>query len=950
MRAAGLALGALRLLLAAAIILAAAYALSWQLLWQGMAGSEAPFHLHLISWVASTFPNLPWWYPWDGMGVSYRDAYPLASHWLAVAISRAVGTTLEEGAQVVQFSLMPITAVGVYAFFDWRIRRPLAGIVAAILFLLSPIGWVEWTHFGLYASWVGMTLFMPALIALDVFFGEWCQMRRGWPFRLGAAGYVAFTTLLGIVSPHLLAAPLIAAAFYVFALPRGAAGRAWGWLSKVMPALVAGVILLSAFWLAGELQYLGVVRSHWPGAGTNFDPGRLMTIDIADLLSLHPLRDGNLGDLYSLSPAVLLPALVGLPLMRVSGRARVLTALCVLGIVMLPFKDIYRPFFAIPGFAEFAVVAHRPIQLLLAVAAPSLAALGLFELPRVVVGWVATRRRWPRRATLAIAAVLPVILVLVLGADVLAFAAHVDSPGRIAYGPSVDGAPSLHDLVSRPSPGVGCDAACLRKEQSLARLGMTFPSPPARAELNSDAAQLDMAFHTIVGGGITHSYNDQVIPSRELASWMEQSMLDDSGVTVKTQLAQALGIDAVVLSTAQSARVADYTEMGWQQVSTSPIALVNPQPSGLGTQWDGGTAVLVIGETQTSTPALYNFVFERATSGVIPFDTAWLVRGASPYIDDYSAAELNRYAGVIVLGYQYRDQGAAWGRLDGYARAGGRLFIETGWQYVDPDWNVGPTPAFLPVPSLRWGALDPSATPIVDGSPDPGFGALTYGAGGWGASSAPSVRPGATELVRVGGRVVAASWDVGRGQVLWSGMNLLAHEATSHSTDEDAFVASQFRSLFATGAGTQARLDPQWNASGDQARLALHASSGRTVILFKESLFPGWSATLETPNGSQSVALASGEMDFMLATLDSVPAGSSLVFHYGPTAAEQASWGVSALFLVALALWTIKPALYARARKRAGLWIRRRLARFEAREDDEDDAPATHPPESAVLR
>ena len=141
-----------RLVFAAALLVSIAYVLSWQIPWGGMVGSESPFHLHLISWVAGTFPNLPWWYPWDGMGVSYREAYPLASHWLAVAASRALGTSLEGGAQLVQFSLMPLTALGIYGFFDWRLRRPLAGIAAATLFLLSPIGWVERTHLRLYAN------------------------------------------------------------------------------------------------------------------------------------------------------------------------------------------------------------------------------------------------------------------------------------------------------------------------------------------------------------------------------------------------------------------------------------------------------------------------------------------------------------------------------------------------------------------------------------------------------------------------------------------------------------------------------------------------------------------------------------------------------------------------------------------------------------------------------
>ena len=159
-----------------------------------MVGSEAPFHLHLIDWVATTFPNLPWWYPWDGMGVSYRDAYPLASHWLAVAISRALSVNLEGGAQVVQFALMPLTALGLYFFFDWRLKRPLAGAAAAVLFLLSPIGWVEWTHFGLYASWVGMVLFMPCLIALDAFFFAWVVGDRGPTFRWAGGAFVVLTT------------------------------------------------------------------------------------------------------------------------------------------------------------------------------------------------------------------------------------------------------------------------------------------------------------------------------------------------------------------------------------------------------------------------------------------------------------------------------------------------------------------------------------------------------------------------------------------------------------------------------------------------------------------------------------------------------------------------------------------------------------------------------------
>jgi hypothetical protein len=592
----------------------------------------------------------------------------------------------------------------------------------------------------------------------------------------------------------------------------------------------------------------------------------------------------------------------------------------------MTFRDLYRPLFAFPGFAEFAVVAHRPLQLLAAIAVPALAAMGLFELPALLAAIVSKRWSWPIGLRNTVGFALPVVMTVVLVSDVYAFAGRVDPGGRLAYGPSVYGAPALSDVWQFHAPAIACRLECLVREQKLAQLGATFSSPPDRAELNSGVPQLDMAFHTIVGGGITHSYNDQVIPSRELASWMEDAMLVKSGTTTKSELADALGIDAVVLSPAQADRAADYQQLGWTEVSAEPLAFVDPHPSGLAAQWSGGASVLVIGATQTSVPSLYNFVFERATTGLLPFASAWLVRGPSPNIDDYSDKELSRYSGVIVLGYQYHDHGAAWSRLDRYVRAGGHLFVETGWQYVDPDWNLGSAPSTLPVSSVQWGSLDPTATTIVEGAADPQFGRFAYGSGGWGASSAASVRGGASELVKVGDRVVVARWQLGSGRVVWSGMNLLAHDASGGSTEEDQFVSRQLAWLFAPAAGTsQVAIPPVWDGS-DQVSLALNQSSDPSLVLLKESLFPGWSAELVTPSGTQPVRLVGSEMDFMLAILGPVPAGSKLVFTYGPTPAEVASWFLAGAFLVALIAWLIRPAIYGRVAAAVGTGWRRMMS------------------------
>jgi hypothetical protein len=50
----------------------------------------------------------------------------------------------------------------------------------------------------------------------------------------------------------------------------------------------------------------------------------------------------------------------------------------------------------------------------------------------------------------------------------------------------------------------------------------------------------------------------------------------------------------------------------------------------------------------------------------------------------------------------------------------------------------------------------------------------------------------------------------------------------------------------------------------------------------------------------------------MLVRLDSVPPGAQLLFTYGPTASVYASWLLSAVSLLGLGLWVIRPRWFGR--------------------------------------
>jgi hypothetical protein len=170
---------------------------------------------------------------------------------------------------------------------------------------------------------------------------------------------------------------------------------------------------------------------------------------------------------------------------------------------------------------------------------------------------------------------------------------------------------------------------------------------------------------------------------------------------------------------------------------------------------------------------------------------------------------------------------------------------------------------------------------------------------------------GAESLVSVGGRVVVARAEIGHGRVVWSGMNLIAHDAGAGSSTEDRFVGDLFAWLLGR-ATPQSDQSVTW-LDGDHAELDLASAQGPAWALFKESFAPGWSAELRWPSspgvaaGTRVVPITDGESDMMLVRLDSVPPGAQLLFTYGPTTSVYGAWVLSATSLLALGLWVIRP-------------------------------------------
>jgi hypothetical protein len=179
-------------------------------------------------------------------------------------------------------------------------------------------------------------------------------------------------------------------------------------------------------------------------------------------------------------------------------------------------------------------------------------------------------------------------------------------------------------------------------------------------------------------------------------------------------------------------------------------------------------------------------------------------------------------------------------------------------------------------------------------------------------------------------------------------MNLLAHATSNVSASEDAMISDQLdwmlpsSSTSASGASpaAAASLSPVWSGN-ETATIPLLASTQPTLVLFKESEFPGWSAAVVTADGSrQPVDIVDSEYDYMLVRLDSLPNGSRLELTYRPPWSEIAAWVASAVSLVLILVWLARPGaanvLLGGVRSALSRPWRPIARRYEARWQEED--------------
>jgi hypothetical protein len=371
-----------------------------------------------------------------------------------------------------------------------------------------------------------------------------------------------------------------------------------------------------------------------------------------------------------------------------------------------------------------------------------------------------------------------------------------------------------------------------------------------------------------------------------------------------------------------------FVSAGWTVNEAGGLAYAaSPQPRTLAAFRERGVA-LHIGRVADQT---YRNTYRFATAGALPFGLGWLVRGPE-CADDMTLEELRRFDVVILEDHCERSPSAT-GTIASFVEGGGRLFIETGWEY-SRYYQVDDAPPFLPADALLWRpvgahptlALPASEIRVADLDVRE-FGDFEYAGATWNVSAPVDsrLRPSATAVLTADGAPLITTMKLGRGRVVWSGLNLVSHGRAKASSAERLLYRRLMEWLFAdaTAASTELGVTRLTDDGGDVT------IPTRGWLLWRES--PSYAEISPSTSGAYR-----GGPGFLLVPVEP---GTYRIEHH-PSLGMRLTAALGAVSFVGLVLWLALALGSGGAADPSGTFgliarsVRRRLPRIGLEEDE----------------
>jgi hypothetical protein len=267
--------------------------------------------------------------------------------------------------------------------------------------------------------------------------------------------------------------------------------------------------------------------------------------------------------------------------------------------------------------------------------------------------------------------------------------------------------------------------------------------------------------------------------------------------------------------------------------------------------------VLVVGNEVGYDAFLKNLATQNLNSRyLIP------VRGPEE-IEDIKDYNLKDFDLVFLYNYRYRNERdfksrdkETWTLLEKYVQAGGNLIIETGGEVIETNSsvlsakNLNILPTVFPIEQTIRAELGQSwdltvnSSPVTEGIDFGKFAQLVYEKAPWKLSYAVGVRSWGKTVLAQAGRPILVEGTLGKGKVIWSGINFPYHFLYHLNYEESRFTANILKALVPLNREEDNKKVTITRPTPEKITVT---GSGFKGIIFKETFFEGWTAKILKP-------------------------------------------------------------------------------------------------------
>jgi len=389
-----------------------------------------------------------------------------------------------------------------------------------------------------------------------------------------------------------------------------------------------------------------------------------------------------------------------------------------------------------------------------------------------------------------------------------------------------------------------------------------------------------------------NAYTGQLTLNKTFYSIFNDSFYDNPNTSpeVINNLAKYFGTEAVVVIASKSP-IESFIKGGWERVGTEASVVFPPFKTGLVSLGDF-SGILVIGNHDKG---VFKQTFQIAVDGAIPLDSGIVIDGGED-VGGYSLKDLSKYSLIVLQGYRYRNRSNELAKLKDYIKSGGSVFMETGWQFVSPDWGDKQNknndyqislPEPFPVEGTKWGGVGDN---WLDASLDSqfsnnvqltNFAPLIWENADWSVAYADELRDWARPIISKGGKTIMAYGQIGKGKIVWSGMNVFAHALDKKNPEEIKLLKNIFGYLLPS---QNSSIQDEFSINSPQpekviVKLDRSVKEGESVY-FRQSYFPSWQARAVSKGKIYPLKIQIAGPSFMFANLPALNRGDSIEFEF----------------------------------------------------------------------